>query len=81
MSNDSETIKKDIDKYCHVCDAKPGDPCQDLDGNDNPTGEMMPNAFHAGRVFGPGPIVVQHTGEYNADGGGIFSLIENEPLS
>jgi hypothetical protein len=33
-------------------------------------------AFHAGRVFGPGPIVVRHTGRTNADGGGIFELVE-----
>ena len=34
------------------------------------------HAFHAGRVFGPGPIVVRHTGRTNADGVGIFEQVE-----
>ena len=58
-----------INRPCHVCHAGLGEACQDLDDNDEPTGERM-CAFHAGRVFGPG------TGRTNADGGGIFELVE-----
>ena len=64
-----------INRPCHVCHAGPGEACQDLDDNDEPTGERM-HAFHAGRVFGPGPIVVRHTGRTNADGVGIFEQVE-----
>ena len=64
-----------INKPGHVCHVGPGEACQDLDDNDEPTGERM-HAFHAGRVFGPSPIVVRHTGRTNADGGGIFEQVE-----
>lgn len=64
-----------INRPCHVCHAGPGEACRDLDDNDEPIGEPM-RALHAGRVFGPGPIVVQSTGRTNADGGAIFELVE-----
>lgn len=64
-----------INRPCHVCHTKPGEPCQGLDDNGEPTGERV-RSFHAGRVFGPGPIVVRHTGRTNADGGGIFEQVE-----
>lgn len=72
----TSTSAKEIDKPCPICHAQPGEACQDLDDNDQPTGQRMSGALHAGRVFGPGPIVVRHTGRTNADGGAILEHVE-----
>jgi len=63
----------DLSKPCPACGAQPGALCFDVD----PDGARRESrgAFHAARVFGPGPVVVRHTGRHNEDGGGIFEVI------
>jgi hypothetical protein len=62
----------DLSKSRSACGAQPGAPCFDVD----PDGARRESqgAFHAARVFGPGPVVVRHTGRYNEDGGGVFEV-------
>lgn len=62
----------DLSKPCSACGAQPGALCFDVD----PDGARRESrgAFHAARVFGPGPVVVRHTGLYNEEGGGIFEV-------
>ncbi len=63
----------DLSKPCSACGAQPGALCFDVDP-DGARREAQ-GAFHAARVFGPGPVVVRHTGLYNEEGGGIFEVM------
>jgi hypothetical protein len=71
IADDSEE-EDDLSKPCSACGAKPGAPCFDVD----PDGARRESrgAFHAARIFGPGPVVVRHTGLYNEEGGGVFEV-------
>ena len=62
----------DLSKPCSACGAQPGAFCFDVD----PDGARRESrgAFHAARIFGPGPVVVRHTGRHNEDGGGVFEV-------
>ena len=68
-----------IHRPCTICSAKVGDPCRDVgDETDTPIeGADWPRGvYHARRVFGgDGPILIEHTGKFSADGGGIFSKV------
>lgn len=57
---------------CPVCGAEAGRGCID---EDNGTEQPM-TSMHAGRAFNTsGPIVVRHTGEFDADGGAILEEV------
>jgi hypothetical protein len=75
---DDSGEEDDLSKPCSACGAKPGGPCLDLDDDGNPTGGSTRGGFHAARIFGPGPIVIRHTGFTDADGGGIFEVVGDE---
>ncbi len=73
-----------LQRPCGVCDAQPGDPCRDVGGDDGPgDGRPMPRGvYHARRAFpGTGPIRLRHTGELNAEGGGVFEVVPVEESS
>ena len=62
-----------FDRPCSVCGAPSGEGCRDDDGLPRPMTSM-----HIGRVTGGKPLVVRHTGRFDADGGGIFDVVDAE---
>jgi len=62
-----------FDLACPICNAPPGEGCRDDDGVPRPMTSM-----HIGRVTGGKPLIVRHTGRFDADGGGIFDVVDNE---
>jgi hypothetical protein len=37
-------------------------------------------SMHIGRVTGGKPLIVRHTGRFDADGGGIFDVVDDETV-
>lgn len=59
-----------FDRPCAACGAEPGHGCIE-DGEEQPMTGM-----HAARAFDTaGPILVRHTGEFDADGGAILEEV------
>jgi len=59
-----------FDVACLVCGAQPGEGCMDEDGTRWIAG------MHIGRLTGGKPLLVRHTGTFNAEGGAILEEVE-----
>ena len=62
-----------FDRACPACDAPPGEGCRDDDGVPQPMTSM-----HVARLTGGKPLIIQHTGRFSPDGGGIFDVMDDE---
>lgn len=62
-----------FDVACLVCGAQPGEGCMGEDGK-----RWRLAGMHIGRLTGGKPLLVRHTGTFNADGGAILEEVETE---
>jgi hypothetical protein len=62
-----------FDVACLVCGAQPGEGCMGEDGK-----RWRLAGMHIGRLTGGKPLLVRHTGTFNAEGGAILEEVETE---
>ena len=60
-----------FDTPCSVCEAPAGEGCRDDAGVPQPKTSM-----HFWRAMGQRKAQLRHTGEFDADGGGIFEVVD-----
>lgn len=79
LTTEDDPLFPALTKACPVCFAIVGDGCRDPDGN--LTATNIGPMFHVWRRDGVKwrPPRVQHTGEYNAEGGAMLQELPPDP--